>query len=578
MILECDIYYCLNISPAGRCGRTLLYTDFVWISIIGACVSFALFVQSMRYTALPVTRYFRMLVLIAVVLSVIMAVDVCLTDLEGKVAIMRLRSGVVPLIYVAVFGMLVSQAGHHAWLTPRRILLISLPELAAIVLGVTSAWHDLFFLDPVLHGTGPYVLSLSPGLLYWAYFAYSSALLLVGLWLLLGSSRKHGRLYRRQAVVILVALLVPFVYDLVWNVEPDVSSNVDLLALTFAMSGTILFWGLYRYRILEVKPVARDEVIDNIADSLVVVSTDNRLIDFNLNTERLLSTDGESSLGATLSEALPFGRELEDMIARRESKGDVMLGGTTPTSFEASVVPVNVDGEEMARIVLLRDITERKNMEEALRTANARLSILSSVTRHDLRNKLTAIQGYAALANDADSHERSNEYIGRLLEVCDTAGMLIEFAREYETLGVNEPGWFSLHDLFTHATVQNDLNGIKVTSCPGPTMVYADAMIEKVLYNLVENSLRHGMEVTAVGLGSRMEGGTLVIEYTDDGVGVPPEDKERIFERGFGSNTGLGLFLSREILAITGIEIVETGVKGVRFELRVPPGRYRFSS
>jgi signal transduction histidine kinase len=103
-------------------------------------------------------------------------------------------------------------------------------------------------------------------------------------------------------------------------------------------------------------------------------------------------------------------------------------------------------------------------------------------------------------------------------------------------------------------------------------------MIEKVLYNLVDNSIRHGDGVTMLSLSHRLEGDALVIEYTDDGVGVPPADKERIFERGFGSNTGLGLFLTREILAITNIEIRETGVKGVRFEIRVPQGRYRIDS
>jgi signal transduction histidine kinase len=75
-----------------------------------------------------------------------------------------------------------------------------------------------------------------------------------------------------------------------------------------------------------------------------------------------------------------------------------------------------------------------------------------------------------------------------------------------------------------------------------------------------------------------LEGDFLVIEYNDNGVGVPPENKERVFNRGFGSNTGLGLFLIREILKITSIEISETGEKGVRFEMRVPYGRYRIDN
>jgi signal transduction histidine kinase len=67
--------------------------------------------------------------------------------------------------------------------------------------------------------------------------------------------------------------------------------------------------------------------------------------------------------------------------------------------------------------------------------------------------------------------------------------------------------------------------------------------------------------------------------YEDDGIGVQETDKDRIFEKGFGKNTGLGLFLSREILSITGLAMRETGIsgKGARFEILVPNGKYRFT-
>ncbi len=151
-------------------------------------------------------------------------------------------------------------------------------------------------------------------------------------------------------------------------------------------------------------------------------------------------------------------------------------------------------------------------------------------------------------------------------------------SREYEKVGIAAPGWFSLRDLFAHAVAQNSVGDVKVESNIDGISVYADAMIEKVLYNLVDNSLRHGRDVTTLSLNRMMDGSTLVVEYTDNGVGVPAENKELIFKRGFGSNTGLGLFLTREILAITGMEIAETGVNGVRFEIRVPPGRYRIDT
>ncbi len=518
-----------------------------------------------------------MLVLITLAIFLLGVVDVCLTSLEEKIIILRAEFVFFPFISVAAFGMVATHAGWGDWLTRRRLFLLSLPPIFFVGLALTSPWHDLFFVNAVLRGTGPFTLWYDNGPLYWLYFIYYALMMAASLLLLASSRRKHGRLYGRQVWVVITALALPFAYNLLDNFDM-LGINIDLMPAMFALSGIILFWGLYRYRLLEVRPVAREEVIDNIADSLVVVSTDNRLIDYNRNMAKLLGASAGNSVGSPLSEALPFGQQLVDMMARRESKADVTLNGEDVTSYEASVVPVRVQGEELARIILLRDITERKNMEEELRTANARLSILSSVTRHDLKNKLTAIQGYAVLAGRTGDKDMSDEYIGRLLDVCGTADQLIDFAREYEKVGVGVPGWFSLQELFSHAEAQNSIGDVKVESNVFGISVYADAMIEKVLYNLVDNSMRHGNGVTMLSLSYRMEGDALIIEYSDDGVGVPDEDKERIFERGFGSNTGLGLFLTREILAITDIEIRETGVKGVCFEIRVPQGRYRIDS
>jgi signal transduction histidine kinase len=109
--------------------------------------------------------------------------------------------------------------------------------------------------------------------------------------------------------------------------------------------------------------------------------------------------------------------------------------------------------------------------------------------------------------------------------------------------------------------------------------VYADPMFLKVFFNLIDNAVRHGGR-TAITLrfSSQENGGGLVIVCEDDGVGIGMEDKQHLFEQGFGKHTGLGLFLSREILSITGITIQENGTpgKGARFEISVPKGAYRF--
>jgi len=102
-------------------------------------------------------------------------------------------------------------------------------------------------------------------------------------------------------------------------------------------------------------------------------------------------------------------------------------------------------------------------------------------------------------------------------------------------------------------------------------------MLPKVFFNLLDNTVKHGGQVTRIRVSQEQRQNAVVIIWEDDGTGIPAGQKERIFERGVGKNTGLGLFLIREILAITGITIRETGEpgKGARFEVLVPAGAYR---
>jgi signal transduction histidine kinase len=153
----------------------------------------------------------------------------------------------------------------------------------------------------------------------------------------------------------------------------------------------------------------------------------------------------------------------------------------------------------------------------------------------------------------------------------------VEFTRFYQDIGVKAPEWQDLETVFSRARSQIALEGIAVESATGRYQVYADPLIEKVFYNMLENSLRHGEHVTSIRLSAQENTASLHVVYEDDGAGVPSEIKEKLFQRGFGKHTGLGLFLTREILAITGITVTENGEpgKGARFEIIVPAGGFR---
>ena len=119
---------------------------------------------------------------------------------------------------------------------------------------------------------------------------------------------------------------------------------------------------------------------------------------------------------------------------------------------------------------------------------------------------------------------------------------------------------------------------IQITDETGTLQIFADPLFEKVMYNLTDNTIRHGETATVIHVYVVTEQDNIRIIWKDNGVGVPSREKEMIFQRGYGKNTGFGLFLIREIFAITGMTIQETGEpgKGARFEINVPNGKWQF--
>jgi PAS domain S-box-containing protein len=224
-----------------------------------------------------------------------------------------------------------------------------------------------------------------------------------------------------------------------------------------------------------------------------------------------------------------------------------------------------------------RDITERRQAEEALRQANRKLTMLNSITRHDILNQLTALLGYLEFSKEDITDPAILEYVEKEDQAAKAIRSQIEFSRNYQDIGTQEPRWQLLPEVIGAGIRQLQPKGVAIdVDCAG-VEVFADPLLEKVFYNLMENSRRHGEHVTRMKFACRETADGLVVTYTDDGVGISAKDKKNLFKRGFGKHTGLGLFLSQEILAITGITIAENGEPGtgVRFGITVPDGKWR---
>jgi PAS domain S-box-containing protein len=222
---------------------------------------------------------------------------------------------------------------------------------------------------------------------------------------------------------------------------------------------------------------------------------------------------------------------------------------------------------------------ELQMTEEAFRQANKKLNLLSSITRHDILNQLTILAGYLQLALDRVSDEDARKYIVTAKNAAEVIDRHMIFSRLYQNVGVHAPTWQNVSRLMEKVRRDLPREGIALLVETGDLELYADPLLEKVFFTLMENTLRHGVKTTQIRVSSTILEGKLQLIYEDNGIGISPHEKERIFEWGYGKHTGFGLFLSREILMITGLSMMENGEpdKGARFEITVPPGSYRFS-
>ncbi|MCK9632503.1 MAG: PAS domain-containing sensor histidine kinase [Methanoregula sp.] len=264
-----------------------------------------------------------------------------------------------------------------------------------------------------------------------------------------------------------------------------------------------------------------------------------------------------------------------------------VLEGTDILPREYRVTCKNGDEriEEISGIILgdqfiatFLDVTDRRLVEEAFREANRKLNILNSITRHDILNQLMGLNGYIELMKMKTKDPELLGYLKKEESAATAIQRQIEFTRFYQDIGMTAAEWHDVEKTIATSIQQLRPHGITIDLHVAGLEIYADPLVEKVFYNLMENSLRHGDHVTRMEFTYTESADGLVLVYHDDGVGITAEDRKRLFQKGFGKNTGLGLFLSREILLITGIVISENGEagKGVRFEVRVPKGAYRF--
>lgn len=325
-------------------------------------------------------------------------------------------------------------------------------------------------------------------------------------------------------------------------------------------------------------------IVNNVNDAIIICSVNpdgspGKFIDANTVASRFFGYSREELLEITpedLSRPQDWEHAFDALGPLIEKKHHVfewvnVRKDGTYIPVELSSHYLEIEGQKVY-LNVVRDISGRIRAEKALRDANEKLNILSSITRHDILNQIMAIDTYLELMKmKTDDTDKVVENIDKCREIMKTIEKDITFTRDYQNLGINGPEWQDLRRIIDEMG-KRIIDRIEIIKSLKGVQIYADPMLEKVFSNLFHNSVLHGEHVTRISVEFSEKDGEGIIVVEDDGIGIPEDEKKKIFERGFGKNHGFGLFLSREILELTDITIEENGVpgKGARFEICVP--------
>ncbi|MGB7789453.1 PAS domain S-box protein [Methanoregula sp.] len=328
-------------------------------------------------------------------------------------------------------------------------------------------------------------------------------------------------------------------------------------------------------------------IVESSDDAIVGKTLDGIITSWNPGAERLYGYAAGEVLGKSLAILLPPDRsdDLPVVLARIRKGESISHYQTRRKTKDGRILDISltvspirgIEGGVTGASSIARNITETKRMEEVLQQANKKLNLLNSITRHDILNQLMGLRAYLELSKECAKEPLFIEYIRKEEQAAENIGKQIEFTRSYQDIGVKSPAWQNLPSTIREAIDTLDIKQVALEIDLPQIEIFADPLLQRVFYNLVENAVRHGEILTTVRFRLEDKPGRCVLICEDDGVGVPAGVKEQIFKREYFDNTGFGLYLSREILSMTGISIRETGKpgQGARFEIAIPRSAFR---
>jgi PAS domain S-box-containing protein len=560
----------------------LSYFAAVITLLLAGIISTLLTFVAWRHRTIPIVQPFLLLMASVTVWIFGYTGELMSSELSTVLLLNDIEYPAVMTVPVAWLFLVLIYTGRGHYLTRRTVPLFFVIPAIVWLLVLTNPFHYLFysgFSPQSFDGTTIWIYEHGP--LFWLIIGYTYLLTFVALVIAAGRLFGSTTLYRRQSAILVLAAIIPAFTNIAYVVPSIPFPEYDLTPISFLITGLILAIGILRYQLFSSVPVAYSRVFSTMGDGVVVVSPNNRVLDLNPAAEVIAGVISTDAIGQDLGAVIPGLAPVTDdnFLKKAEFHIEIRQDTTNPRYFDVLVTPMSVgmisDG---AYLCLLRDITDRKHAELALSEANRKINLLTNITRHDITNKIVAVHSYLDLIRELATDSQQIQYLNKQEQAIMAMNEQIEFTKEYQNLGTEAPTWQEVEKVLRIAKTQVDFGKVSLESSIGSWEIFADPMLDKVFYNLCDNAVKYGgPAIKTIRISSQRDDPDLLIIVEDDGAGISAQDLPRMFERGYGKHTGLGLFLCREILAITDITIcvMSDPGRGARFEIPIPAGKFR---
>jgi PAS domain S-box-containing protein len=563
------------------------FTPYALLSIISAIVSLLLGIAIWRRRPGPGVIPFVLLMGALFTWSLANTLNLAITTLEGKkisVFFIYLSLSLVMPLWLAF---VLEYTGRGAKLTRTVKWLLTIHPILLMLTILTTDYHGFFWSSrstEIIDGL--LVDKFVTNWAFWVHAVYSYGLLLFSAILLVRWFVRSPKLYQDQVLYLMIAVIAPWIANGLYIFLDWPISYLDPTPIAFTITGACMGWALYRFRLLDILPIARDIIVENMTDAVMVIDRLGRFVDINAAAAALLQQEEAHIVGKSIMDVLANRRELIQQFsnvdeARREIQLDIR--GKLIT-FDLRLSPLkNRQQEVTGRIVVLRDISALKQINDDLNTAREQAdeatrlkSQFLATMSHELRTPLNAIIGFSELmltgmvGDLSDNHYKYQERIlanskNLLSLINDILDISKIEAGRMELL--NQP--FDLKEWVNNIAEQNAVlaqeKNIAFSYEIDPrlpeTLIADSSRLRQIVVNLLSNAVKFTHEGSVKLKIAKHDKDHWSIIVSDTGIGIPPHKQETIFHefqqvdnsstREYGG-TGLGLAIVRKFVLMMG--------------------------